>query len=183
MTDERERSDAPKPQVPKPSPTDRGVRGDRMRRWNDIVEEKLTQARERGEFDNLLGTGKPLNVDVNPFAGEKALAYSLLKSNQIAPPEIERGKEIDADLALANATISALRDRREALLRRATAAERRTYNVLRDKTEARYAEALRAINSKILSFNIVTPALLHRRLLHIENLLTAFRQEFPHLPD
>ena len=175
-----ENPNAPQPPAAKPAPTERG---DRMRRWRDIVEERLAQARERGDFDNLPGEGRPLKVDVNAQAGEKALAYNLLKNNQIAPPEIERGKEIDADLARADALRADLRTRRNALPRRATAAERRAYNLLRDKTEARYAEILRATNSKRLSFNIVTPALLHRRMLDLERLTQAFKDEFPRLPE
>jgi hypothetical protein len=173
-------SNAPKPPTAKPAPTERG---DRMRRWRDVVEEKLAQARERGDFDNLPGEGQPLKVEVNVLAGDKALAYSLLKNNQVAPPEIERGKEIDADLARAEALLVELRARRDVLLRRATAAERRAYTLLRDKTEARYAETLRTTNSKILSFNIITPALLHRRMLDVERLMRAFQAEFPRLPE
>ena len=49
-----ENTNTPKPPAGKPAPTERG---DRMRRWHDVVEEKLAQARERGEFDNLPGAG------------------------------------------------------------------------------------------------------------------------------
>lgn len=69
-----------KPPAHEHTPTDRG---DRMRRWRDVVEEKLAQARERGDFDNLPGEGQPLKVDVNALAGDKALAYSLLNGNRI----------------------------------------------------------------------------------------------------
>ena len=113
----------------------------------------------------------------------RRLCFWFLKNNQVAPPEIERGKEIDADLARADALLAELRARQDALLRRATAADRRAYNLLRDKTEARYADLLRATNSNILSFNIITPAVLHRRMLDIERLLRAFQAEFPHLPE
>src|SRR5215467_9105524 len=76
-------------------------RGDLLRRWRDHIEEQLAEATARGAFDNLRGTGQPLTLDANPYAGDRALAYSLLKSNNLAPPEIERGKEIDAELARA----------------------------------------------------------------------------------
>ena len=161
-------------------------RNDALRRWRDVVEEQLAEARERGDFDNLSGAGKPLSLDSNPFAGDKALSYSLLKNNNMAPPEIERGKEIDADLARADELLASLRRRRDAVRFRvgsAFAAERRAYNLVRDKTEARYADALRIVNSKILSLNIVAPAILHRRMLDIERLMAAFRDEFPHLPE
>ena len=63
------------------------------------------------------------------------------------------------------------------------AAERRAYNLLRDKTEVRYAEALRDINSKILSLNIVAPSALHRRTIDVEARLRDFTAEFPRLPE
>src|SRR5579872_1010213 len=62
----------------------------RMRRRADLIEELLEDARARGEFDNLKGAGQPLDLQRDVYAGDKALAYSLLKNNQMAPPEIER---------------------------------------------------------------------------------------------
>jgi hypothetical protein len=158
----------------------------RMRRRADLIEELLEDARARGEFENLKGAGQPLDLQKDLYAGDKALAYSLLRSNQMAPPEIERGKEIDADLARAADLLMRLRHQRAALAPRAGArhaAERRAYNLLRDKTEARYTEALRAINSKILSLNIVAPSALHRRTIDVEARLREFADEFPRLPE
>ena len=77
------------------------------------------------------------------------------------------------------------RRRRDHLARRRLpvfASERRAYNILREKTEARYAEALRAVASKVLSLNISTPTALHRPLVDIDARLAAFRAEFPPLP-
>lgn len=156
----------------------------RRRRWMDLIEELLGDARERGDFDHLEGTGKPLRLAENPYVGEKAMAYSLLKNNNLAPPEIERGKEIDAELARAEQLLVTLRRRRDALKMKwssAFASERRTYNLLRSKTEGQYTEALKAINSKILSLNIVAPSALHRRRIDIDERLAAFRHEFPPL--
>jgi DnaJ homolog subfamily C member 28 len=156
----------------------------RLRRWRDHVEELLEEARERGEFDNLEGAGKPLRLEKNVYAGDKALAYSLLKNNQMAPPEIERGKEVDAELARAEALLASLRRQRDALSIRSgagLASERRAYNVVRDKTEVRYAEALRAINSKILSLNILAPSALHRRTIDVEARMQSVAEEFPRL--
>jgi DnaJ homolog subfamily C member 28 len=130
-----------------------------LRRWRDLVEEQLSEARERGDFDGLEGSGKPLRLDQNVFAGDRALAYSLLKQNKLLPPEIERGREIDADLAQSESLLAGLR--------------RRT------NTLQRYEAALRAANSKILSLNITAPSALHRRPLDVERLLTDFAAEFP----
>lgn len=152
------------------------------RKWATVVEQQIEEAQARGDFDNLRGAGQPLRLDKNPFAGDKALAYSLLKNNDVAPPEIERGKEIDAELKRADELLAVLRRQRDnPRLKRgsAFASERRAYNVLRDKTEMRYITALRGINSKILSLNIVAPAALHRRLIDIDARLRTFAEEFP----
>lgn len=177
MPAEPQRSSEPAKNPQQPGP---------RRKWRDYVEEQITEAQQRGDFDNLPGAGKPLRIEKNVFAGDKALAYSLLKNNQVAPPEIERAKEIDAALARADGLLTTLRRRRDALrlkLGSAFASDRRAYNLLRDKTELRYGEALRAINSNILSLNIIAPPALHRRMLDVDAKLRAFDDEFPRLAE
>ncbi len=130
--------------------------------------------------------GRPLRLDVNPWAGDRALAYSILKANHVAPPEIERGHEVDADRAQAEALVAALRRRCGDLARRRIppfASERRAYNILRENTEARYGALLCAANSKALALNIIAPAPLHRALMDVEARLRAFREEFPPLAE
>ena len=157
----------------------------RRRAVRDIVEQRIQEAREEGKFDNLKGVGKPLQIDENIWAGDKAMAYHLLKSNDVAPQELERGHEIDQEIERAEALVRALRHRRDTLLsrRHIFASDRRAYNILRETTERRYAEALRSINSKILSLNIIAPPALHRRRLDVEQRLAAFREEFPPLSE
>lgn len=60
-----------------------------------IIEEKILQAISDGEFDNLKGTGKPLNLD-EYFATPESfrVGYSLLKSNKFIPQEVNLLKEI-----------------------------------------------------------------------------------------
>ena len=61
------------------------------------IEDKIRQAIERGEFDDLEGKGKPLDLDAYFATPEDLrLAYSLLKSNQFVPEEVEILKEISA---------------------------------------------------------------------------------------
>ena len=59
------------------------------------VEKQIQEAISRGEFDNLEGAGKPLNLDAY-FATPEDLrvGYSVLKSNKFVPEEIDRLKEI-----------------------------------------------------------------------------------------
>ena len=154
--------------------------------WSSYVEEQIRAAQERGAFDHLPGAGKPLNLDENPFAGERALAFSLLKSQQLAPREVELAREVDEERRQAEQILAALRRRRDYLAGRQLApfpSERRAYNVLRSRTLERYGEALRAVNAKTLSLNVMAPSALHRRMIDMEERLRAFCAEFPPLPE
>jgi hypothetical protein len=60
------------------------------------ADEKIKEAIARGEFDNLPGKGKPLDLDAY-FATPEHLrmAYSILKSSDIIPEEMELLREIE----------------------------------------------------------------------------------------
>lgn len=157
-----------------------GRRPRTRRQWTDLVEELLSEAHDRGDFENLAGKGKPLTLDQNPYAGDRALAYSLLKNNDFAPPEIERGKEIESEIQRAENLLATLRRHRNTLRGRASQRDaRHAYNIARDATEARYEALLREINSKILSLNIIAPTAMHRRRLDLDAKMREFREEFP----
>ena len=60
-----------------------------------FIEEKIRRAIEEGEFDNLKGKGKPLNLDAYFSTPEDIrLGYTLLKNNDFMPEEVELLKEI-----------------------------------------------------------------------------------------
>ncbi|MGD8992662.1 MAG: DUF1992 domain-containing protein [Desulfobacterales bacterium] len=60
-----------------------------------IVEERIRKAQKKGEFDNLEGSGEPLNLlNDQTVAEELRLAYKILKNADCLPPEIELKKEI-----------------------------------------------------------------------------------------
>jgi hypothetical protein len=60
------------------------------------VDQKIEEAIARGEFDNLPGKGKPLDLDAY-FATPEHLrmGYSILKSADILPEEMELLKQIE----------------------------------------------------------------------------------------
>jgi hypothetical protein len=63
--------------------------------FNKIVEERIRKAQKKGEFENLQGSGKPLDLlDDQAVAEELRLAYKILKNADCLPPEIELKKEI-----------------------------------------------------------------------------------------
>ena len=67
--------------------------------WGEIVERQITEAQERGEFDDLPGKGKPLALTENPFAdSEWRVAYKILQDNGFTLDWIELDREIRAEL-------------------------------------------------------------------------------------
>jgi len=67
--------------------------------WNEIVERQILEARERGEFDDLPGKGKPLDLTENPFADpEWRVAYKILQDHGFTLDWIELDKEIRAKI-------------------------------------------------------------------------------------
>ena len=60
-----------------------------------LVERKIQEAMERGEFDNLPGQGKPLPLEEDSHIPEELrVAYKILKNADCLPPELEAKKEI-----------------------------------------------------------------------------------------
>jgi hypothetical protein len=63
--------------------------------FEKIIEERILQAQRRGEFENLPGSGKPLEIEDDRHIPEDLrLAYKILKNAGCIPPEIELKKEI-----------------------------------------------------------------------------------------
>jgi hypothetical protein len=63
--------------------------------FEKIVEERILTAQKKGDFDNLEGAGKPLNLeDLSGVPEELKLSYKILKNADCLPPEIEIKKEI-----------------------------------------------------------------------------------------
>ena len=59
------------------------------------VEKQIKEAIARGEFDNLPGAGKPIDLDAYFNTPEDLrMAFAMLKSNEFVPEEVEIFKEI-----------------------------------------------------------------------------------------
>jgi hypothetical protein len=63
--------------------------------FEQIVEERIRQAQESGEFVDLPGSGKPLVLeDLSGVPEELRLAYKILKNADCKPPELQLKDEI-----------------------------------------------------------------------------------------
>jgi DnaJ family protein C protein 28 len=152
------------------------------KKFEDYISEQIREAEARGEFDNLQGAGKPLNLDSNVYAGDKAMGYSLLKSQGYAPKEVELAKEIRVEYERAGAKIARLGERGRSLRSRRVppfASEKRAFNASVKRTAAEYEKTLRDLNRKILTFNLMTPPVMHQSPFDVEKLVQDFRESCP----
>jgi len=59
------------------------------------IEQQIKAAIERGDFDNLAGKGKPLDLDAYFNTPEDMrMAFGMLRSNEFVPDEVEKLNEI-----------------------------------------------------------------------------------------
>jgi len=173
------RASSEKIPIDKDAPPSSKYRG---KHYHDYLDEQIRQAQERGEFDNLRGSGKPLKLDGNPYAGENAMGYGLLKSNGFAPAEIELANEIRRELERVEAKLAKLRHQSRTLRARRVppfASERQAFNLAVKKAAAEYESTLRDLNRKILTLNLTAPAPMHQPLLEVDKLVQDFRTSCP----
>jgi hypothetical protein len=64
--------------------------------WDSYIEDAITEAQARGEFDNLPGAGKPIRIHTNPLAPELDFAFSRLRNAGYKPTWMELDEEIKA---------------------------------------------------------------------------------------
>lgn len=127
-----------------------------------LVERLIQEAMERGEFDDLPGKGKPLNLNDNPYLEPgQAWGFNWLKRNGFAPEWVERDKEI--------------RKRLDDARHRLQIAWQKQCNRQIDQAKwqaavARFEAQLHTINQKIDDLNLIVPVVsLQRSRLRIED--------------
>jgi len=60
-----------------------------------LAEQRILEAQRKGEFENLAGKGKPLELaDYGTLPEDLRMAYHVLKNANILPPEAELLKDI-----------------------------------------------------------------------------------------
>lgn len=64
--------------------------------WDTYIEDAITEAQARGEFDDLPLAGKPIRIQTNPHAPELDFAMSRLRNAGYKPSWMELDEEIKA---------------------------------------------------------------------------------------
>ncbi len=129
------------------------------------IEEIIRKAQQEGHFDNLEGTGQPLNLDDNPFEDpEWRLANRVLKNAGFRPAWLELDAQLREALGRARQDLRqsrAWREERLGALEGRTdaqaASESRWVADEWDRALARFREAVAEINRGIASLNLKVP--------------------------
>jgi hypothetical protein len=113
-----------------------------------LAENRIKEAMEAGEFDNLQGQGQPLNLgDDSHIPPELRLAYKILKNADCLPPELTLRREVVQLQDL----VAALPDEAEKLK------QMRRLNFLVMKLDM-----MRPVSPQLLEHEFYTPKVLER---------------------
>ena len=76
--------------------------------WESFAEQHVRDAIARGEFDDLPGSGRPIDLgEDNPYEGDMGPAYRLARNAGVAPGWVSIGQEIETCLAALDALLQA----------------------------------------------------------------------------
>ena len=135
-----------------------------MDKWGKLVEQRLQNAFAKGEFANLPGKGKPLELDEDPLAEPAQwMARHILRNSGMSVPWVEERQRIEEALALATKRLerswSAYAGGRGGKLP-SPAAESRWQEAL-----TAFREQISALNRRIRTYNLAVPHVRFQRCL------------------
>lgn len=127
-----------------------------MKRWESLVEQKIREAMEQGEFTDLSGKGHPIDLSENPYEDPGwRTAHRLLRNAGFAPAWIEERKEIDAELDIARVGLS----RVWKILENARGTANEAGATARwEQAQAEFVEKVHELNRRINAWNLKAPA-------------------------
>jgi DnaJ family protein C protein 28 len=138
-----------------------------MKRWESLVDQKIREAMEQGEFDDLPGMGEPIDTSVNPFEDpEMRLAHRMLRNAGFAPAWIEESKDIDAEFEIARTQLA----RAWTIRQNARGTEHESGAQARwKKVVTLFQTQVAELNRRIAAWNLKVPAAgVQRRLIDKE---------------
>jgi hypothetical protein len=138
-----------------------------MGRWESLIDQKIREAMEQGEFDDLPGKGQPVDTSENPFEDpELRLAHRMLRNAGFAPAWIEERKDIDSEFENARNELA----RVWAVLQNALGTENERNAWTRwEQALTSFRKQTGELNRRIVAWNLKVPAAgFQRRLIEVE---------------
>jgi DnaJ family protein C protein 28 len=132
--------------------------------WESAIDKQIREAREKGQFDDLPGKGKPLDLTPNPYASDKDMAYKVLKDAGYAPEWIEMDKSIRSRLERARRVLARqwawYQERLDELAGRSdgqTEASKKRSTASWQRAVGDFEEVVTTINRDIADLNLKVP--------------------------
>ncbi len=127
--------------------------------WQSLATQQIEEAIERGDFDNLPGYGKPLNLSENPNEpADMQMANRLLKNNELAPSWIIDRKTLVAEVDAVRADVERRLDwYRHTAVQSDDEQARSTLAADWAAQLAAWDEAIADLNRRILDLNLSLP--------------------------
>jgi len=132
-----------------------------MNRWESLIDQKIREAMEQGEFDNLSGKGAPIDLSENPFEDpDWRTAHRLLRNAGFAPAWIEERKDIEFEIDAARNQLK----RTWTILQNALGTKDESEAKARwEKALALFRQQTTQLNRRIVAWNLKVPASGFRR--------------------
>lgn len=135
-----------------------------MDKWSTLVEERLQAAFAEGAFENLPGTGKPLDLDDEPLADpDQWLARHILRNSGLSLPWVEERRRIEEAFATATKRLahawSAYADNGKGSQTQPFAAQRW------QEAQAEFRAQVASLNQRIRTYNLSVPHVRFQRTL------------------
>lgn len=136
-----------------------------MDKWEPLIDRMIRESMERGEFEDLAGTGQPLDLTENPYeAPELRPVHRLLRNAGFAPAWIEERKDIDKEFQREYLT---LHRGHELYCANGNHVNREWLRVTRE-----FRKRVEELNQRIRHYNLKAPAaVFHRSLIDAEQLI------------
>jgi hypothetical protein len=131
-----------------------------MADWGSYIDRQIRKAIEDGEFSNLPGEGKPLNLGDDAHTPEELrMAYKILKDNDLSPEWIMHGKALDAKIDDMMEQLGRAASRYQAASQApdATAASRGQAETAWRTAQAKLTGAAAKLNGEISTYNLKIP--------------------------
>lgn len=137
-----------------------------MSDYESAADRAIRRAMEAGEFDDIPGKGKPLDLG-GPYDADTWAARRIMKNAGVAPAWVEQRKEIVEAVAEARAALVRSLKWREAALQGGERAD--VVSAQWSRALDRYREAVQGLNKRIRDYNLGAPTLaLHLRVIDAE---------------
>ena len=141
-----------------------------MDKWEPLIDRLIRESMERGDFDNLPGSGEPIDLTENPYEKpELRPVHRLLRNAGFAPAWIEERKDIESEFQKA---YTILHRAKELYCRTDKDVENREWR----RAIKEFRERVDELNQRIRIYNLKAPsASVHRQVIDVDQLLSELK--------